>query len=295
MQEKQTEPESFIKPKEIKKVAEKPYNSNPFTLAFDAFGRFFESNKNWAIFLIVIGLIGFVFQGISTIADIASNGSSSGNTEAGANLATSNPDTAVIIAIVIVVVGIVLVVGTVAAVINTYIKGMLVYVALQSEEGKTVSLSEAFQATSQRFWRLLWAVVFSWVKIFAWGLLFIIPGIVAAFRYMLLPYVVMSQSADEKSIGSAHTATKRIVKGRLLEVFGVNVVGSIIPIIGSIIGLAGHAAQFNQLNVADKDNLEKPPVHWLNKLLLGLSIAVILFVIAIAVVFIAFIASDYKG
>lgn len=289
----QTEPESFVKPNSTETVADKPYNSNPFTLAFDAFGRFFETNKDWAIFLIIMGILSFLVQGVSTIADIAaSNSSPSTVNDPTFSAAANSPDATVVVALIVGIASVVIFVGAIAVVVNTYINGMLAYVALQSEQGKKVSLGEAFRETSQRFWRLLWASILAGLKIFGWSLLFIIPGIIASLRYKLLSYTIMSQSADEKGVIDAHTTTKQITKGRLLEVLSVGIIGSIIPVIGGIIGLAGHAAQFNQLNYAYQNKSEKPPIHWLNKLFLGLIIAIALFVLLAIVLIIALVASS---
>lgn len=249
----------------------KDYNSNPFTLSFESLSRFFNSNMPWAIVLIVLGVVNFLFQTGSNLASLTSSESSS-STAAGTAI-----EPAVIAAIVIFVLVLVLIAIIVGSVVKVYFNGMFSHVALQSESEKTVSFGEAFQAVSQRFWRLLGAQLLADIKIIGWTLLFIIPGIVAALRYSMLPYVIMSEPENEKGIGDSHAKTKALSKGRLIEIFGISTVATIIPVIGSIIGLSGKAALYNQLSYYNQHNLEKPKVHWLNYLGLILLAGLLLF------------------
>lgn len=256
------------------------YNSNPFTLAFDAVGRLFKYNSGWAITLIALSALSTMVQLIDSIA----SSSSSSTTSSSSTVSSAPPEAATIIAIVIVVLVFLLVFIAIVSVVGTYIQGMLSYVALKSEEEKSVSFSEAFQATTARFWRLFGAQLLAGLKVFGWTLLFIVPGIIAALRYKLLPYVIMSEPETEKGIGESHATTKTLVKGRLLEVFGIATASSIIPIVGSLVGMGGNAALYKQLAVYNQKGLEKPKIHWLNYLgimLLGLLFAFIIFILFI--------------
>lgn len=277
-------------PSEVRQHQPSPaYNSNPFTLAFDAVGRLFKYNSGWAIALIALSALSTLVQLVDSIA--SSYNSTPEVATSSAN--SASPEVATIIAIVIVVAVFLFVVLAIASVIGTYIQGMLSYVALKSEEEKSVSFSEAFQATTARFWRLFAAQLLAGLKIFGWTLLFIVPGIIAALRYTLLPYVIMSEPESEKGIGASHTTTKTLVKGRLMEVFGVATVSSIIPIVGSIIGMSGNAALHNQLAVYNQKGLEKPKIHWLNYLgliLLGALFAFTIFILLV-VLFVVVLAN----
>lgn len=240
----------------------KEYNSNPFTLSFDALSRFFNNNMPWAIVLIVLGVVGFLFQLGSNLSSLSSSNSSS----APAPASSTSLDPAVIAAIIIFVLVFVLLVLIVGSIIKVYFDGMFAYVALKSEEEQSASFGEAFEAVTKRFWRLFGAQLLAMLKIFGWLLLFIVPGIVAALRYSLLPYVIMNESENEKGVGDSHTKTKALSRGRLVEVFGVATAAGIIPVIGSIVSLSGKAALFNQFSYYNQHNLEKPKVHWLNYL-----------------------------
>jgi len=245
------------------KTEKKSYDSNPFTLSFDALGRFFTHNVNWAIALIVLGVLGmFSRAGGNLISGYHGTPTTPGyGQELGGS---TSPEVVTIVAIVIVVFVIALTLIVAMTVIATFLQGMFSYVALRSEAGESVSFSEAFNETTSRFWRLLGAQLLAILKIIGWGLLFIVPGIVAALKYSILPYSIMSAPKDEKGVSLAHAKVKAITKGRLMEVFGVAAIGFIIPLVGSILTLTGNAAIYNQLNYYYENKLEKPKVHWLN-------------------------------
>lgn len=253
-----------------KSTVQKDYDSNPFTLAFNSFGKFFKTNIGWAIALVALSVIGFVFELIMNLLQLAlspesssSSTTSSGDIFGSPSVASSDTNVAAIIMIIVGVALIMAVVIVIVSAISTFITGMLSYVTLQSEQGKSVGFSEAWSETAKRFWRLYLASFLATLKIFGWTLLLIIPGIVAAFRYKLLPYVIMADS-ETTGVGSSHQQTKSLVKGRLMEVFGVATVAGIIPFVGSILSLTGNAALFTQLKAYSDANLEKPKVHWLN-------------------------------
>ena len=258
------------------------YNSNPFTLSFTALGRFFEHNAPWAVFLIAIALFGSFMRFAGNVLSSLAPHTSSAAT-------TAEPNSVmlfVILGLLFIGVGIIGLALVVAG--YTYLSGMYSYVALQSLDGKKVGFNEAFQRTSKRFWPLLGAQALAFVKIIGWLCLFIVPGIVAAYRYALLPYVVMAE--EERKVRKIHDRTKVLVKKRLWEVFGIEFVAMLIPFAGGVVRYAGRAALFSQLKVARKDNQGLPAVHWLNYI--GLIVALCLFaLVAIGVLFILLIHS----
>lgn len=271
------------------------YNSNPFTLSFNALGKFFTHNANWAIAIVALSFFGMMFQFLGNIGDLASQGSTTTTPQSYdtfSTAATSSTEVTTIIAIVIFVFVIALFFGIIAIVISTYLQGMFSYAALKSEtEERRVGLGEAFDATTKRFWRLFGAQLLAGIKIFGWTLLLIIPGIIAALRYRLLSFVIMSEPETEKGIGASHNTTKAVVKGRLMEVFGVGTVSSLIPIIGPLLGLTGNAALYSQLDYYHKKKLEKPKVHWLNYVglfIIGFIMLFATFIGALLIVFITY-------
>ncbi len=275
------------KPVAIPEVPE--YNSNPFTLAFNAMLRFFSTNANWAIAVVIFAFLGAVGQGFSEIGRILSepNSGSVSPPSSGASL-----DTTVVIAIIIVVFVVVLVAVVVGTIFSVFIQGMFAYVALESEKGRTVSFNEALRAVTQRFWRLLLAQLLANLKIFGWTLLLIVPGIIASLRYKLLTYVIMSEPENQGAVGEAHNRVKTVTRGRLMEVFGVGTVSAIVPFVGSLLSICGGAALYRQLQHYHDNNIQKPPVHWLNYLGILLLILLLAFIVMVAAIIIVIVASS---
>lgn len=273
------------------------YDSNPFTLAFNSFGRLFNTNAGWAIALLVLGIFGFIWQMFGNLLQLAATPESSTTTTRSVEMADKLPAGSAVAsssdvnvaAVVLIVIGIVILVSILVLVfsaIGTFINGMFTYVSIKSEEGHKVSFNEAWQETTKRFIRLYLAQLLAGLKIFGWTLLFIIPGIIAAFRYTLLPYVVMGDSGDSKGARTAHASTKIIVKGRLMEVFGIATVAGLIPFVGDLLRLTGNAALYKQMKTYTDAGAEKPKVHWLNYLgfmIIGFVLLLILIVVAIAI------------
>lgn len=275
-----------VAPKTPKPHINESYDSNPFTLSFNALGRFFNTNAGWAIALIVLGFFGFILQIASDAFRYLTNGDSTQNNlgSSTASVGGSAIDPTVVLAIVVVVFVIMIFAVTIGTLISTFINGVFSYVALQSEAGRKVAVGDAFNATMKRFWRLFLAQILANLKIFTWTLLFIIPGIIAGYRYQLLPYLIMSESEEEKGVKKSHDDTKALVKGRLWELFGISFVAGIIPIIGSILGLSAKAAAYNQLNATSQTTELRPKIHWLNylgALLIGAFLLFILLIIGI--------------
>jgi uncharacterized membrane protein YidH (DUF202 family) len=246
----------------------------------------FDSNAVWAIVIIVLNAVGFLFQGLSNLASLSSGDRADPSYTSTA--ASSTPEVSVIIAIIILVFIIVAIVLVISVTINVFIQGMFSYVALESEKGRAVSFSEAFNATAKRFWALLSAQLLAMIKIFGWTLLFIVPGIIAALRYALLPYLVMADNSITHA-GDAHGRVKELTKGRLWEVFGVSTVAAIIPVIGTVLGLSGKAALYNQL----ASHKERPKIHWLNYI--GLVIlALVLIIVTLFILVIVLVSSTTR-
>lgn len=292
------------------KEEELVYDSNPFSNALEAFGKLFKFNQAWAIVMIALAVVGTIaslgFQIIGTVIDSfdqrddrryvnryvdEEDRTTNFEVDDDGRVIVREPgkeessvDWRVVALIIALVAGIIIVASLVSAVIQTFIGGMFSYVSLQSLDEKTVSFSEAWQVTLERFWRLFLASLLASLKIFGWTLLLIIPGIIAAYRYALLPFVIMDEKAG-KSVGDSHRRVKELTRGRLWEVFGMATVAGLIPIVGQTIGQAGNAALYRQLQVYGDSSQEKPKIHWLNYL--GIIIAgaiLVLIIIPIVVI-----------
>lgn len=257
------------------------YNSNPFTLSFEALGKFFKFNLVWPIVLISFEVLGFIWNMFSTLINAITE-SQTTSTYSSSTASSTSLEPAAVVAIVMIVLVFVLFAIAIGSVIATYVNGMYAYVSLKSLEDKKVGFGEAFSAVTKRFWRLYLATLLAGLKIVGWTLLFIIPGIRAALRYTVLPYVIMSDSEKEKSVAKSHARTKQIVRHRLMEVFGIWTVKGLIPLVGTSIGYIAPAALHNQLATYTDKNLEKPKIHWLNYI--GFIIAGVLFALGLLIV-----------
>ncbi len=287
------------------------YLSNPFSLSFEKLGLFFEKNRGWAVSLLVISAISFFLSYIPS--DTPSNSDTSFEEYLTSQEASSTDDrkqveqetqteieksfgaitkdqstltffvTMFSLMAIVTIVFVLLIFA-----ISTYIRGVLAYVALENDAGRHATLSASIEATSQRFWRLFQAELLAQLKIFGWTLLLIIPGIIAAFRYALLPYVIMDESAKQKGITSSHDRIKTLVAGRKREVFGVWTVANILPVIGILNGLIGESRLYRQLQISHDQNIQKPPIHWLNYL--GIILAIFFF--ALIALFVVLILQD---
>ncbi len=244
----------------------RPFDSNPFTLSFNALGRLFDTNVGWAIALLILGFIGGGVQFFNLLLSSASSYSDETVTSSPPASDQTSMMTQEQLAGFLIIVAIVLIILTVilfvSFVVQTFITGMLAYVSLQSEKGKKVGLGEAAQAAYQRLWRLVLSQGLASIKIFLWSLLLIIPGIIAALRYSLLVYVIMDEPASNKGVVASHDKVKTIVKGRLFEVLGLVFATAIVPVVSGLLQLTGSAAQYRQLQVTV--STQRPKIHWLN-------------------------------
>lgn len=67
------------------------------------------------------------------------------------------------------------------------------------------------------FGRALWLRILMWLKIFAWALLLVVPGIVAAFRYAMAPYILAEH--PEMTANEAIEESKKMMDGNKPRLF----------------------------------------------------------------------------
>ena len=83
-------------------------------------------------------------------------------------------------------------------------------------DGQEAQMSDVFSAFD-RFLDGLWMRVRLFLQILGWSLLFIIPGIIAAYRYALVPYLMAEN--PELSVGDAIERSKQLMIGRKWKLF----------------------------------------------------------------------------
>lgn len=84
---------------------------------------------------------------------------------------------------------------------------------LDGEEAKFSDLFSCFD----RFLDGLWMRIRTILQVFLWALLFIIPGIVAAYRYAMVPYLMADH--PEMTVAQAFDRSKAMMKGHKGDLF----------------------------------------------------------------------------
>ena len=243
------------------------YQSNPFYLCFEMFNTFFEKNTWWAVALLISGLLSAFVSTAGNFLSSLSDMSSQPVQAATINEFTSADGfTGIGLIFVIAISLILLVLIITTTILQVFIGNVFQYVALRNNDRHSVGLNEAFSAVWKRFPRLLLAQFLALLKIIAWSFLLIIPGIIAAYRYSLLAYVILDESETKKGISDSHERTKALIAGRKREAFGVSTVAGLLPIVGPLNQVMGSSRLYRQLQVFHDGKLQKPPVHWLNYL-----------------------------
>ena len=78
-------------------------------------------------------------------------------------------------------------------------------------DGEQASASALFSGFGEFFWKALWLKILKALFIFLWSLLFIIPGIIAAYRYAMADYALCEN--PEMSARDALRESARMMKG----------------------------------------------------------------------------------
>lgn len=189
-----------------------PRDNNPFFIAFDGLTILFNRSIQVALTLAVISGVLFFVQDRASInvpESIETNQQLVDyfNEERAAFIdkiqSIDSGDWAVIG-----VIGTLLLLGVIVT--STLISGIGSFTAAKMMEGETVTLSEALDAVFDRFFSYLWLQILVILKIIAWSLLLIIPGVIMAIRYSLAGVAFFDKNLSPKE------AVKRssvVVKG----------------------------------------------------------------------------------
>lgn len=94
--------------------------------------------------------------------------------------------------------------------------GWKLYALRTSREEETGGLETLF-ACFQQFWRFFSAILLTGLFTFLWCLLFIIPGIIAAYSYSQTIFIMLDH--PEMSAMDAIRASKQMMRGRKAELF----------------------------------------------------------------------------
>lgn len=83
-------------------------------------------------------------------------------------------------------------------------------------DGEQAELRDVFSAFND-FIEGLWMRVRMYLQILGWSLLFVIPGIVASFRYAMVPYLLADH--PDMTVGQAFEGSKQLMRGRKMDLF----------------------------------------------------------------------------
>jgi len=174
-------------PKTTTTPSVKSYENNPFFIATNGLDLLFKKAQSVGIALAVLAALSFVGSVPSLFAD------SSGTPPQTQTAAQQQAETQKFVdAIAAVPLEVWLIAGSIGLLIllivitvSIVIRGAIDFASAELAAGKTVSLSEAFRGIFSNFWGYVWVQFILGIKIFLWTLLFIVPGIVMAYRYSL--------------------------------------------------------------------------------------------------------------
>lgn len=267
------------------------YESNPFKVIFNGFSNFFNVNQAMAIVILVMGLVGVVFEFFNFMAQTVFNAaleSSAGATHTSSAYTSSSSETDPVVAAVIIVFFVLFFatmwIGIFA--LQTIYRGMVAYATVKTGENKTITIGDAFKKSISKFWTLVWLQFVVFFKVFGGTLLLIVPGVRAALRYDMAMLPVFSEDTDTKG---AITTSKKITKNHLMEILGMSFAAGIIPFVGGLMKAGGQSVMFPQLVAVSEGKMKAPKTHWLNYLVFIIigSFALLIILVAVLVAVIA--------
>ncbi len=239
------------------------YDSNPFTISITGFTAFIKYAQGVFIATLILGLISFLLNVASYIADNLSSSNTSVSSDSTISAATSGEAG---VAVIILFVSAFTIVVTIALVINTLYRGTVAAGTVAASHKRHVTFSQALSEMSSRFGTLFFATFISWLRIIGGYLIFIIPGIRAQLRYEAVPYIVLDNK--DMTATEAVNESKRLYDQHLLEVLAIKIFGSFIPFIGEAFSSSGITMSYQQIKAYKDASQQKPDMHILNWVLL---------------------------
>lgn len=180
--------------------------------------------------------------------------------------------------------GIAIILSLFVLAITTMLHGIASYTALQISKGRDAKLSEAFNAVLEKFGRYFIVIFLMNIKIVLWGLLFIIPGIIAYYRYSFAGMLFFDEEKNLRG-DQALQASSKLAKKGLLTVFASHFLFSIITFFYAdrLIGLASQAILYREYTTLEKSKTAKPAAHPLAWLALAMPITIFFALIVVSV------------
>lgn len=168
------------------------------------------------------------------------------------------------------------------ALVSSLVGGASSYTSARLARGHQVGLQEAFRVAFENLWAYLWLQIIILVKIVAWGLLFIIPGIIMAIRYSLASVAFF----DDKKHLRGDAAVKesiRMTKNGWVTTYASNALFNILTLgtVSSIVSTGVNAVLYKQF---EQTGDKKPSAHWLSWLTLLLPLILLAVLLPLAII-----------
>lgn len=282
------------------------FESNPFTVLWNGLNSVFKYTATMSIVVLVapfvLGFVGFFLQVITEIIFPTNEGQDISSSALLIGFSVS------------------LLVLLFQIIIQFILTGMATLTGLRSTEAKDLTVNEALTIVWNKIGKMAWAalliVVRSLPAIFAMTavlVLSIVAGInnsdlipliapvgIALFviffvlayrvflRYSLTYFVIFDKGISAKE---SMKTSKKLTEDRLIEIFGISSIGSIVPIINPLLVPAGLARTYQQRKqVSDNSKLPKP--HILNYLMIVVFLGFTLLFIGLVSLIVALAANN---
>jgi hypothetical protein len=246
------------------------YSNNPLRIGVDGTKLLFQKAPMAAIVLAVLSALGA--------------GGNFGDPSAKPDDAAIPMDVALDPAMIVVVVIILSVLLFGIILIGSFIAGIFAYTSAEIAKGREVTFMQAVKAISERFWSFVGLQLLTLGKVLLWALLFVIPGIVMAYRYSLAN---LSFFDDKKKLtGSAAIKDSlELTKGAWLTTFASQTILNIVTLgsIGPIVDTGSKAMLYRQFSELQKTGAPKPKAHTLSWVTLWVAIAIAIIAIIAAI------------
>lgn len=270
--------------KHSQKTALAPEQINPLTVILTGLGNLFSMAQPVALLLLAIAIVSFIF-GVFNPSPTASDPTGRQTEAAVANVIT-NPS------LLFAALMIIIIVCTFSLVVGTMLHGIQSYTALHLSKGRQVGLREAFNATLNQFGHYLILFVWMNIKIALWTLLFIVPGIIAFYRYSFAGIVFF----DKKLKGEeAIKESSRLAKGGLLTIFASQFLFNLLTFFygDRLMTTASLSVLYQKYVAFDKEKTAKPSAHPLSWVIFALPF--VLFLMALAWIVSVFVIIGLAG
>lgn len=190
----------------------KGYQNNPFFVATDGLDMLFKKAQSVGIFLAIISVV-MIF---ASMPNYFPQSEPATNAPAPTTDVAANPFQGIPVELIVTIAIVAVLFILFMMFLGLIISGVSDYTSAQLAKGKTVSLGEALKGFFSQFWGYTWISIIVSVKVLLWALLFIVPGVVMAYRYSL-----SGVSFFEKGLrGNAATKhSANITKGVWLTTF----------------------------------------------------------------------------